>query len=128
MPFPGAESALTGVPGEGVACSSPGPACGPNAGNEQPGAANRLPNCGAHITEGVFAEKGTKKYTIGTEVGRKYVMFEELSGCQIAMVLGKTPPLLGTGKAPVRFHRVACFGMRRHLRGSGLLPPLARFG
>ena len=39
---------------------------------------------------GVFVEKGTEKYTIGTEVGRKCVMFGELSGCQIGLVLGKT--------------------------------------
>ena len=34
MPFPGAESALSGVAGEGVAMFSPAPAYSSNAGNE----------------------------------------------------------------------------------------------
>ena len=36
---------------------------------------NRLRHCERQITEGVFLEKGTEKYTIGTEVGCKCVMF-----------------------------------------------------
>jgi hypothetical protein len=83
---------------------SPSAAFGPTRGTTcKPGVANRLPNCDRQITEGVFAEKGTEKYTIGTEVGGKCVMFEELSGCPIAVVLGKTH-LPGTWSWPVRFN------------------------
>jgi len=55
---------------------SPAPAYAPNAGRETaPARANRLPNCERQITDGVFVEKGTERYTVGTEVGRKCVMF-----------------------------------------------------
>jgi hypothetical protein len=32
------------------------------------------PDCDRQITEGVFVEKGTKKYTIGTETGHNYLI------------------------------------------------------
>jgi hypothetical protein len=63
MPFPGAESGCSGVPGEGVATLSPVASLRPTTGDEvQPFAANRLRNCNRQITEG-FSPKKVPKST-----------------------------------------------------------------
>jgi hypothetical protein len=63
VPFPGAESALSGVAGEGVAMFSPGPAYGPNSGNENSLARpTGSGNCDGQITEG-FSSKKVQKST-----------------------------------------------------------------
>jgi hypothetical protein len=59
-----------------------------------------------------FSSKKVPKSTrLGTEVGRKCVMFEELSRCQIVVVLGKTRLRAAPGHRPM-VQRVACFRMR----------------